>query len=58
MQFKIAVIGKQMFGDISLIADNQNKVMSEEQKMSGFKDDKLKALLETGAGDRPWIPPS
>lgn len=54
MQFKIAVVGNQMFGDISLIAPNRNqpKPIDPNDKFSGFTDDKLKNLLETGAGDR------
>ena len=54
MQFKIAVVGNQMFGDISLIAPepNQKKVENEKEKFAGFKDEKLKKLLETGTGDK------
>jgi magnesium-transporting ATPase (P-type) len=56
MQFKIALIGTQMYGDISLIAPDRShrkkEKESDEEKLAGFKDDKLKELLETGAGDR------
>lgn len=54
MQFKIAVVGNQMFGDISLIApeQNQKKIEDDKEKFAGFKDEKLKKLLETGAGDK------
>ena len=54
MQFKIAVIANQMFGDLSLIDRDraQNKIQTEEQKFSCFKDDKLKQMLEIGTGDR------
>ena len=40
MQFKIAVVNNQMFGDISLIAPDQNqkKIEDEKEKFSGFKD--------------------
>ena len=51
MEFKIAVIGNQMFGDLSIIAGKGPK--SNEKK---FKDDKLKNLLAKGIGDRPINP--
>lgn len=47
MQFKIAVIGNQMFGDISLIAPNRNqpKEVNKDDKFSGFTDEKLRNLI-------------
>jgi hypothetical protein len=49
MQFKIAVIGTQMFGDVSLIAPDrsqrQKKQESDSDKFTGFSDEKLKQLL-------------
>ena len=42
MEFKIAVIGKRMFGDLGLIL-NDPSVPPQAEK--GFNDNKLKALL-------------
>ena len=51
MEFKIAVIGSQLFGDISLI-DSSAKESADEK---GFVDHELKKMLKTGSGDRPLL---
>ena len=53
MEFKLAVIGNRMFGDVGLIMNNPNFPPQEEK---GFHDDKLKALLQTGTGSEPLNP--
>lgn len=46
MEFKIAVIGTRMFGDLGLIA---NDIPVQDEK--GFQDPKLKALIEGGSNE-------
>lgn len=48
MEFKIAVIGNKMFGDLGLIMNDPNVPPQAEK---GFRDDKLTQLLETGHGN-------
>ena len=48
MQFKIACIGSKMYGDMTLLSKNPNLKGGKEK---GFKDQRLKALLETGVGN-------
>ena len=48
MEFKIAVIGSKMFGDLGLIMNDPNMPPQTEK---GFRDDKLTQLIETGAGN-------
>lgn len=50
MEFKIATIGQQMFGDLALIAPKGN--LEKPSDEYGFHDDKLKDLLLKGTGDR------
>ncbi len=45
MEFKIAVIGKKMFGDLALIADDPNK---STQTAKGFHDKNLEDLISKG----------
>ncbi len=50
MEFKIATIAQQMFGDVALIAP---KGSSEKPSTEpGFKDEHLKDLLRSGAGNQ------
>ncbi len=49
MEFKIACIGDQMYGDLSLIQNNPN-IPPQTQK--GFYDSNLTRLLATGQGNR------
>jgi magnesium-transporting ATPase (P-type) len=44
MEFKIAVIGNQIYGDIGLVRPNPNK---PPQKEVGFKDDELARLMKS-----------
>ena len=50
MEFKIALIGSHLFGDVNLIQNHS------EQKIQpicrGFRDDDLKKLLTNGSGDK------
>ena len=46
MEFKIAVIGTQMFGDLSVITGGT------PSKDKIFKDEKLKRILSSGQGNR------
>lgn len=48
MEFKIAVIGSHLFGDLSLIS---NKEGDSKPKHKGFRDDALKKMLANGSGD-------
>lgn len=48
MEFKIAVIGNKMFGDLGLIMNDPNRPPQTEK---GFKDEKLEKLLTTGQGN-------
>ena len=48
MEFKIAVVGKKMFGDLGLIMNDPNYPPQTEK---GFKDEKLTKLLENGSGN-------
>ena len=47
MEFKIAVIGKKMFGDLGLIINDPNR---PPQKNKGFHDNELTEMLR-GAGN-------
>lgn len=49
MEFKIAAIDSQLFGDLGLIAPRGALEKPSEEK--GFHDDGLKALLRDGTGD-------
>jgi phospholipid-transporting ATPase len=48
MEFKIAVIGSHLFGDLNLIS---NKEGDNRPRFKGFRDDGLKKLLANGSGD-------
>jgi hypothetical protein len=50
MEFKIAVIGQRMFGDIGLIINDPLRL---PQKEKGFHDDDLKGLIEKGLNNLP-----
>lgn len=50
MEFKIAVIGSHLFGDLSLISDKKG---DGKPTYKGFRDDTLKKMLTNGAGDGP-----
>jgi len=50
MEFKIAVIGSHLFGDLSLISDKKG---DGKPKFKGFRDDELKKMLTNGSGDGP-----
>lgn len=50
MEFKIALIGHKLFGDIGLIASDV-----PPQKGSGFEDKSLQQLLSKGAANE-YIP--
>ena len=54
MEFKIAVIGNKMFGDLGLIMNDPNFPPQAEK---GFRDDKLTQLLETGFGNESLSSP-
>lgn len=49
MEFKIAVIGTKMYGDLGLIIDDPQRPPQVEK---GFRDDELTNLVEKGVGDR------
>ncbi len=51
MEFKIAVIGKNVYGDVGLIAGGSG---GEEV---GFHDDRLKQLLQDERFDKPLNQP-
>ena len=42
MEFKIAVIGNKIYGDLGLISNDPNAVVQEDKN---FRDDRLKAIL-------------
>lgn len=48
MEFKIAVIGNKMFGDLGLILNDPSRPPQTEK---GFRDDKLQKLLIQGEGN-------
>ncbi len=48
MEFKIAVIGSHLFGDLNLI---YNKQGDSKPAYKGFRDDSLKKMLQNGSGD-------
>jgi magnesium-transporting ATPase (P-type) len=48
MEFKIAVIGSHLFGDLNLISNKQG---DNRPKFKGFRDDALKKMLTNGSGD-------
>ena len=48
MEFKIAVIGNRMFGDLGLILNDPSRPPQSEK---GFRDDKLTHLLESGSNE-------
>lgn len=49
MEFKIAVIGTKMYGDLGLIIDDPQRPPQVEK---GFRDDELTKLVEKGVGDK------
>ena len=55
MEFKIAVIGEQLYGDISLIAPDKNG--KKEQEHKGFYDEGLTKLVNQGTGNEPLKEP-
>lgn len=55
MEFKIATIGQQMFGDLALIAPKGS--MEKPSDEYGFHDNHLKDLLLKGTGDKPLNKP-
>ncbi len=52
MEFKIAVIGKNVFGDISLINFHKDGNIQKELQY-GFHDQKLKQMLKDERLDKP-----
>lgn len=54
MEFKIAVIGSKMYGDLGLIVKDPQRPPQAEK---GFKDLSLTKLIETGAGDEKLLRP-
>lgn len=48
MEFKIAVIGTKMYGDLGLILNDPSR---PPQTQKGFRDDTLTKLVTQGAGD-------
>lgn len=48
MEFKIAVIGTKMYGDLGLILNDPARPPQSEK---GFKDDALTKLVTQGSGD-------
>ena len=48
MEFKIAVIGSRMYGDLGLVIKDPLRPPQEEK---GFRDDDLTKLIQTGGGD-------
>lgn len=48
MEFKIAVIGSKMYGDLGLIIRDPKRPPQEEK---GFRDEELKSLVEKGANN-------
>lgn len=49
MEFKIAAIGTQLYGDLALIYDKKGGKPTGK----GFRDDGLKKMLEKGVNDLP-----
>ena len=47
MQFKIAVIGSQMYGDLGLVIKNRDR---PPQTAKGFHDDDLRNIITKGQG--------
>lgn len=50
MEFKIAVIGQKMYGDLGLIIKDP---LRPPQVEKGFRDDELKGLIDKGANNIP-----
>ena len=48
MEFKIAVIGSHLFGDLSILSTKEGE---NRPKYKGFRDDGLKKMLANGSGD-------
>ena len=48
MEFKIAVIGTKMYGDLGLIINDPER---PAQIQKGFRDDALTKLVNQGTGD-------
>lgn len=48
MEFKIAVIGNKMYGDLGLIMNDPSRPPQSEK---GFRDDSLTKLVTQGTGD-------
>lgn len=53
MEFKIAVIGSRMYGDLGLII---NDPLKPPQSEKGFRDDVLTKLVTQGTGDHKLQP--
>ena len=51
MEFKIAVIAEQMYGDVSLIAPDKDKKKQTQNNHKGFYDQKLTKLVNNGEND-------
>lgn len=49
MEFKIAVIGKRMYGDLGLIINDPQRPPQTEK---GFHDDDLTNLITNGTGNQ------
>lgn len=49
MEFKIAVIGQRMYGDLGLILNDPTR---PPQDQKGFKDSELTRLVTQGVGDQ------
>lgn len=54
MEFKIAVIGTKMYGDLGLIISDPER---PPQNSKGFHDEELAQLVARGVGDRPLAQP-
>ena len=54
MQFKIAVIGSHLYGDLSLVGRQPTPTT---KLANGFKDEGLYKMLQSGAGDEPLYEP-
>ena len=48
MEFKIAIIGTQMFGDLSIFSRGAVSIKGSKE----FKDQRLKKLLANGVGNK------
>ncbi len=50
MEFKIACVGQQMYGDLALISKDPE---AQAQVEKGFCDDKLTKLINSAEGNAP-----